>query len=241
MKVFGMTDRGKVRRENQDSFRIDYPDGKTLLLVCDGMGGVNGGAVASDTACEAFLFNLHLALSKADIPEDAVLLSEAASYANISVYDRARTDKDCEGMGTTLVAALVTGDECSIVNVGDSRAYLLRDGECSQITRDHSLVEEMVQRGLISRDEARHHPRKNVITRAVGLGYRMKSDSFALTLREGDRILLCSDGLSNVAEDGEIAQIVFSTEDAETACGLLLQKALERGAPDNVTAALLIF
>lgn len=239
MKAFGMSDAGMVRRENQDSFRIEYPGGKTLLLVCDGMGGANGGAVASDLACESFLSNLNLALSKKDIPEDSILLSDAASFANISVYDRACSRPEYEGMGTTLVAALITEDQCSVVNVGDSRAYLCRGGQCSQITRDHSLVEELVQRGEITRDEARHHPRKNVITRAVGLGYRMRCDRFVLRVRAGDGILLCSDGLSNLLEDEEIAGIVFSVEEPETACDLLLRKALERGAPDNVTAALL--
>lgn len=241
MKAFGMTDKGLIRHENQDHFRIEYPGDKTLLIVCDGMGGAKGGAIASELACKAFLSNLTLALSKLAGEEDATLMTEAVSYANLAVYEKSKTSDEYEGMGTTLVSAMVTGSRCSVVNVGDSRAYHFRDGACTQITRDHSLVEEMVRQGLITKEEARHHPRKNVITQAVGLGYRLKSDTFTVELREGDRILLCSDGLSNLIEDDELAQIVFSDEEPEHICDMLIRKALERGAPDNVTAAVLLF
>ena len=143
------------------------------------------------------------------------------------------------GMGTTMVAAMAEGEVCHIANVGDSRAYHYQNGTLRQITRDHSYVAELVEQGLLRPEEARNHPRKNLITRAVGLNYRLKCDCFTVPFGSGDRVLLCSDGLSNVVEDEAMEQILRREEEPEGACRALLEAALEEGAPDNVTVLIL--
>ena len=168
----------------------------------------------------------------------AQVLREAAAYANLKVYDRAFRDESCRGMGTTLVAALVRPEDAAVVNIGDSRCYWLADGQLQQVTRDHSLVQSMVDRGLITEDEARSHPRKNVIMRAVGLERTIRSDIFRLDIRPGDALLLCSDGLSNLVDAGEMESLLLASSDDDAVCRELLRMALDRGAPDNVTLAL---
>ena len=168
----------------------------------------------------------------------AQVLREAAAYANLKVYDRAFRDESCRGMGTTLVAALVRPEDAAVVNIGDSRCYWLADGQLQQVTRDHSLVQSMVDRGLITEDEARSHPRKNVIMRAVGLERTIRSDIFRLDIRPGDALLLCSDGLSNLVDAGEMESFLLASSDDDAVCRKLLRMALDRGAPDNVTLAL---
>ena len=164
---------------------------------------------------------------------------EAAAWANLQVYDRANRDENCRGMGTTLVAVVVSADDTVIVNVGDSRCYWLAEGQLLQVTRNHSLVQEMVDQGMISGDEARSHPRKNVITRAVGVERRIRTDVFRIDLRPGDKLLLCSDGLSNQVTEQEIADLLKRTKTPEATCETLVSLALQRGAPDNVTVLLL--
>lgn len=241
MKVFGITDRGAVRSENQDRFQYKLEEEKDLaiLVLCDGMGGANAGTLAASTGAAAFMTHASLCLHEKNPPEADVIVRESASYANIRVYDRARKDEECAGMGCTLVAALVQGEDCSLVNIGDSRAYLYADNTLRQLTRDHSLVEDLVERHAITREEARVHPRRNVITRAVGLDYRMKSDVFRTPLRPGEKLLLCSDGLSNVVEKETMASILSEHTEPETAARALLEQALDGGAPDNVTVLLL--
>lgn len=239
MRTFGVTDVGAVRRDNQDYFHIEQLQGRTVAVLCDGMGGARAGAAASELGCTAFFANLSLALSKQDVPDGDVLLSDAVSYANLRVCDHSRSDKNCEGMGTTMVAAMAEGEVCHIANVGDSRAYHYQNGTLRQITRDHSYVEELVEQGLLRPEEARNHPRKNLITRAVGLNYRLKCDCFTVPFGSGDRVLLCSDGLSNVVEDEAMEQILRREEEPEGACRALLEAALEEGAPDNVTVLIL--
>ena len=141
-------------------------------------------------------------------------------------------------MGTTLVAALVRPEDAAVVNIGDSRCYWLADGQLQQVTRDHSLVQSMVDRGLITEDEARSHPRKNVIMRAVGLERTIRSDIFRLDIRPGDALLLCSDGFSNLVDAGEMESFLLASSDDDAVCRKLLRMALDRGAPDNVTLAL---
>ena len=196
MKVFGITDRGAVRSENQDRFqyKLDEEKDQAILVLCDGMGGAKAGTLAAATGAAAFMTHAALCLHEKEPPSAEVIVKESASYANIRVYDRAQKDEDCAGMGCTLVAALLQGENCALVNIGDSRAYLYADGALRQLTRDHSLVEDLVERHAITREEARVHPRRNVITRAVGLDYRVKSDVFHTKLCPGDW-LLCRGGL----------------------------------------------
>ena len=241
MTVFGISDRGIVRRSNQDSFRIHGEEDGSLAaaVLCDGMGGAKSGEVASALAAETFLTSALEDLRQHPEMDIADIGRESTAYANLKVYDRAWRDEDCRGMGTTLVAVLVREDAAVIVNVGDSRGYWFADGHIQQVTRDHSHVQELVEQGLITPSQARSHPRKNLITRAIGLERRIHSDVFRLDLQSEDRILLCSDGLSNLIKEEEMSEVLCRREDLKSSCQQLLQMALDRGAPDNVTVVIL--
>ena len=240
MNAFGITDKGKVRSVNQDAYRLNVsPNGEYVLAaLCDGMGGVHGGEIASTIAADSFMQYAENMLHSEPAVDVTQILREAAAYANLKVYDRAFRDESCRGMGTTLVAALLRPEDAAVVNIGDSRCYWLADGQLQQVTRDHSLVQSMVDRGLITEEEARSHPRKNVIMRAVGLERTIRSDIFRLDIRSGDALLLCSDGLSNLVSTGEMEALLLTSSDDDALCRELLRMALERGAPDNVTLAL---
>ena len=240
MTYFGITDKGSVRTVNQDAFRVaDMPErGAAALVLCDGMGGERAGEVASETAAEAFADYSFRRFSDTEPPLAEDTAREAAAWANLRVYDRAMRDESCRGMGTTLVAAVIAADDCVIVNVGDSRCYWMAEGQLQQVTKDHSLVQEMVDAGLIDREQARTHPRKNVITRAVGMERRVPCDIFRIDLRPGDTLLLCSDGQSNTVTDREMAGVIAHETELKDAGEKMLSMALERGAPDNVTVLL---
>lgn len=243
MRTWSRTDVGKQRKQNQDAFRVRrlmLEDGTGLLaaVVCDGMGGAKAGNVASAMAAEVFMreltANCTAVSSRAEVLENAVLL------ANAEVYDRSRQDEDCSGMGTTLVAVITDGQQAHIVNVGDSRCYLVRSGAITQITRDHSVVQDMVDRGEIDSADAWKHPNRNYITRALGVELFVRCDSFTLPQKPGDVLLLCSDGLSGVVNAQELLfEIVYGGE-SETAVDRMVDIALQRGAPDNVTAVMLV-
>lgn len=234
MNIWGLTDRGTVREQNQDTF-YHWTDGiNGTLLVCDGMGGARAGNVASALAAKVFSEELS---KKEGAPTQR--LTAALIEANQKVYERAHRDPDCRGMGTTLVGAWVEGNMAYIINVGDSRAYYLSDAGIEQVTRDHSLVEDLIERGHITPQEARHHPNKNVITRALGVDSRVKGDLFSKQMEPGSMLLLCSDGLSNVLEDEELFFEVLHGGAQAQCCQRLIDIALQRGATDNVTAVLL--
>lgn len=242
MEFWGITDTGKVRQNNQDAYIAELSmTGKlAILVVCDGMGGARAGNVASSIASEVFVSRM-LDLVR-DVPEDsefAAELTQATGDANQAVYREGISNPDCAGMGTTLVAAVVNGTEASIANIGDSRAYHIDSDSIKQITRDHSVVEDMVSRGDITRLEARTHPNKNLITRALGSSRAEPPDLFNIELKEGEYLLLCSDGLSNMMTDEEMLGLVRSSESVEHACTELVALANRRGSPDNVTALLL--
>lgn len=241
MNVWTITDVGAVRRQNQDAFRVEkLPGGYVLAIVCDGMGGARAGNIASELAVSAFCAAVEEGLAEAEY-QDRIgkLLERSVGAANLVVCRRANTDPDCLGMGTTLVAALVTEQTCYVVNVGDSRAYLATPDGIRRITRDHSLVEDLVERGEITRDQARTHPQKNLITRALGTAETAKADLFQEPCVPGAFLLLCSDGLSNTVTDQELLYEILHGGAPEDCCHRLLELALSRGAPDNVTAVLL--
>lgn len=235
MKAYGITDKGAVRKENQDTFRFELGDEENSLcaVLCDGMGGAQAGSIASSMAVEAFMNHAGTVFSHGG--EMKSTLREAVNYANLKVYDRSFTDFSCMGMGCTLVALLIKEARCLIANVGDSRAYLQSGGEIRQISRDHSLVEELVAKGEISHDEAKNHPQKNIITRAIGVEGAVKCDIFDFTPEPGSRIILCSDGLSNMLSNQEILYLSASNDSISKAADAMLELALKRGAPDNVT------
>ena len=237
MKHWEITDTGLIRHENQDAFGFaQLPGGYAVAVVCDGMGGVAGGSIASTVAVETFIRTL-TETGHSGHTERAV--QEAVTAANAAIRQRAAGHPELKSMGTTLVSALVKGDKVLISNVGDSRAYLAGADGLRQISRDHSLVEDLVQRGELTREQARTHPHKNLITRALGAEPELRADVFRQPLAAGDYLLLCSDGLSNVVSEQELLYEVIHGGEACTCCRRLLEIALHRGAPDNVTAVLI--
>lgn len=238
MNVWGITHRGVVREENQDAYAVEVlSDHEILAVVCDGMGGARAGNVASTMAVDTFMEEFHQ--HKGDGLPTAALLRQAAAQANETVHHRSMVDPSCFGMGTTMVAVLLEGDQATILNEGDSRAYRIGPKGIVRITRDHSMVEDMVQRGDLTPDQARTHPHKNLITRALGSEAKLRADLFEVTVEAGEYLLLCSDGLSNTLTDDEMLQQVLYGGAEETCCQRLLDLSISRGAPDNVTAALI--
>ena len=245
MRAFSVSDKGPVRKENQDhaeAVSMRAPRA-AILLVCDGMGGANSGALASAIAAAAYLERLKSLLhgSKKNAVIAPLWMRDACAAANEAVYSRACSEPANEGMGTTLVSAVVVGHRAEILNVGDSRAYLIRGKTLQQITRDHSVVADLVERGELTPEQALHHPNRNLITRAVGVEERVESDLFSLRLRRGDRLLLCSDGLSNTLSEEELLQLSRTGQSTKKICHALVDRAVEKGARDNVSAAIAIF
>ena len=235
-----LSDVGKKRQRNEDGCTLCVPDDKdlarergVLLAVADGMGGVSGGDFASRLGLQT-LVEEYYARNEATVP---ARLQEAVNQANRRIFQEAENHPEFYGMGTTMCALLVHGDHGYIAHVGDSRLYLYRDA-LYQVTEDHSLVAEQVRNGYISEDEARTHSLKNLITRAVGTKDAVKADLYAVKLKVGDTIMMCSDGLSNLVDDNAIAGILTGGN-LQGAARVLVGRALEGGAPDNVTVLLL--
>ena len=240
MNIWGITDVGVVRKQNQDNYHIELlAEDMALGIVCDGMGGAKAGNVATQLAVETFLDTANAQPPEQWRNEPEALLHFAAEQANGAVHFRASVDADCRGMGTTMVVARAIGNQAYILNIGDSRCYLVRPEGISRVTRDHSVVEDLVARGQITPEQARQHPQKNLITRALGAESQLRADLFRQSVEPGDALLLCSDGLSNVVSDQELLYEVLHGGPAEDCCRRLLDIALSRGAPDNVTAVLL--
>ena len=239
MKAYSITDIGKRRSSNQDLvYASEQPVGNlpNLLIVADGMGGHNAGDLASRYTVESMVDYIEKAEEKRPIP----LLSMAIHHANDLVMEKSRTDRALEGMGTTVVAATIQDEYLYVANVGDSRLYLI-DQEIEQITRDHSLVEEMIRMGELQRQDARSHPDRNVITRAIGVHSPVKIDFFDMKLEKGDRILLCSDGLTNMIDDDEILRIVKKCSSPKEAAQRLVTEANKSGGKDNISVVLAEF
>lgn len=241
MEAWGLTDVGNVRSQNQDAFRIvELGKDALLAVVCDGMGGAKSGNVASRLASEVFSEEVKRSFSADLTPDEAEqMLRAAAKLANISVFEQSQLSEDYAGMGTTLVAALTYPRASLVLNIGDSRAYLINADGVRCITRDHSVVEMMVQRGELTPEQAKTHPSKNLITRAVGTEETVFSDVFRVETEPEDCILLCSDGLSNQMADQEILFEVVHGARRDDCCRRLLEIAKNRGAPDNVTSVLI--
>lgn len=236
MNTYSITDIGKRRSANQDYvYASDQPVGNlpNLMIVADGMGGHNAGDFASRCTVESMLEYIQNASEKRPIP----LISAAIHHANELVIEKSRSDKKLEGMGTTVVAATVKDGYLYVANVGDSRLYLI-DQEIEQITRDHSLVEEMIRVGELQRKDARSHPDRNVITRAIGVRTPVRIDFFDVKLEEGDRILLCSDGLTTMVEDEDILHIVKKSTSPKEAAQRLVTEANKNGGKDNISVIL---
>lgn len=237
MKVFCSTDKGLLRSNNQDAYANGmFDDGTVWAVVCDGMGGANGGNVASRMAVDYFSASLKSGY-RSNMSENSVrnLLEASVGAANVRVFDKSRESSELAGMGTTIVAALITPVAAFFSHAGDSRAYILKNGELSQITRDHSIVQSMIESGRLSQEEARFHPRKNVITRALGVDETVNVDFTVAEFSKGDKILICTDGLTNFAETDAIKAILADEGVADPAVSLI-ELANTNGGGDNITA-----
>lgn len=240
MKISARTDTGKIRQSNQDSYAMgELPDGGAWAVVCDGMGGHAGGNIASAIATERISSeiksNFRESMSASSVKN---MLESAIVSANLDIIDRTEKDTELKGMGTTVVAAFCVGGQCVIANVGDSRCYLISGGAVSQITKDHSLVQELVDAGLISPEEAVIHPRKNIITRALGIEDDVEVDFTEIKLNQGDMLLLCSDGLSNHVSAKEIIECTCDGEVFDYS-ERLITLANKNGGSDNITAVVI--
>ena len=242
MEYWGLSDIGRVRAQNQDAFRIEELDRHTILaVVCDGMGGAKSGNIASRLAIDVFVDEVKNSWKSSMTQEQTgQLLQNAVKLANFTVYDQARQFEDFAGMGTTLVAALLSGRNATIVNVGDSRCYHITRSDIRRVTVDHSVVQMMVDRGELTAEEARSYPGRNYITRAVGTEPTVESDLFAIRVERGDALLLSSDGLHNEVDDQEILFEVVHGVNNDNCCQRLLDIANMRGSPDNVTSVLVM-
>ena len=235
MIVKGLTDVGIKRHSNQDTFAvITLPDSSVLAVVCDGMGGANSGNIASQKATEVITSFFERSYRKGlDAVGITALLQSAILSANIEIFDLASKKKELSGMGTTVVAAYVSNEFTVISHIGDSRAYLI-DTEVTQLTRDHSVVQFLIENGKLTYEEARVHPRRNVITRALGIEAEVLVDSGEFKIKEGQSLLLCSDGLSNFITKEEIKNI-FDNLDIQDVVKALVDKANNNGGGDNIT------
>jgi serine/threonine protein phosphatase PrpC len=235
--VAALTDVGCVRTNNEDGFGYDL--GSRVFVVCDGMGGMAAGEVASATAVKELVENFSRDAGGEATTEDR--LFRAILSANQQVYQLALSNEELRGMGTTLVAACIEGRKLLIGNVGDSRAYFLRGGVCAQITNDHSFLAEQVRKGAMNIEEAKASPLQSVITRAIGSAETVEPDIFTGDLEAGDIVLLTSDGLTRYADAKTIALLIFSCTNLVDACQALIDRAKSLGAVDNVTCLLLQF
>lgn len=242
MQCWGLSDPGCVRPQNQDAYRIEQLDKSTVLcVVCDGMGGAKSGNVASSLAVDVFVEEVRRTWVPAmDQEQTNQMLQSAVKLANFTVYDQAKQFEEFDGMGTTLVAALVRGRNATVINVGDSRAYKITDDGIRQVSKDHSVVQMMVDRGELSAELARTYPGKNLITRAIGTEPMVESDLFCTEIAKENFLLLCSDGLSNMMDEQEILFEVVHGVNRQYCCQRLLDIAKNRGAPDNVTSVLIM-
>ena len=240
MQITGRTDIGAVRSRNEDAF--DYgnlSDGAAWAVVCDGMGGVHGGKVASTVAVEIVsdkirkCYNTSMSVSSLEN-----LLLSTVTTANVHVFDRAIYDENLKGMGTTIVAAVVKNNEACIAHAGDSRAYIISGGKITQVTKDHSLVQQMLDSGQITKSEFEHHPIKNIITRAMGVGEKIDIEFDYICINEGDVLLLCTDGLSGMISDERILEI-YQTTNFDLLADKYIDEANNNGGNDNITVVIM--
>lgn len=243
MRVYGRTDVGRVRPSNQDAFICGRLSPTTLFsIVCDGMGGANGGNIASAIAArvlaERLAENYRDGMSMESVHN---ILESAVAAANSEIYDAALADPALRGMGTTVVTAVVCGQQVCIAHVGDSRAYRLGRAARSieQVTTDHSVVQEMVESGKLTAAQAKNHPRKHFITRALGVEYSVECDFTEFTLEDDDMLLICTDGLTNMVDADEIKIIAFSSGKDEIA-DRLIAAANMSGGSDNITVSVVL-
>ena len=238
MRICSATSRGKVRDVNEDSIFVSDPsaNGTVLAVVADGMGGHNAGEVAS-----AEVVNV---LKNSDFSaqtDTQKTLLDAIEYANNTIYKMSVHSPDLHGMGTTATVCAVSGDKVTAAQVGDSRLYLIRNSEITQITKDHSLVEMLLERGSITKEDAKNHPQKNVITRAIGTDNTVQADIYEFSAKSEDVLLLCSDGLVNMVEDEKILSLITTNGNFDDLAQILVLEAENAGGHDNISVILIKF
>lgn len=238
MIMFGASSVGMIRTDNQDSYVLDTLDnGISYAIVCDGMGGAKGGKTASITAVNELSDAMtKLSAKMSDNAIESVLLT-AVKSVNSYIYNKSKTDESLEGMGTTLVAAVFIRNKVFVLNIGDSRCYIIRDGSAVRVTTDHSAVQMLVDSGMITPSQARNHPNKNIITRALGVEQDVKCDTFVVDTQKDDRIILCTDGITNYIDDLELP--FEAMKNIETIPQRLIELANSRGGADNSTVVVI--
>lgn len=239
MEIAVKTDVGKVRHINEDAVSfLQYDDTKAYVIVADGMGGHKGGKLASQGSIDRIRgYFAGRALQAAASTEIPSILKDCLDYVNESLYLKSLEDATLVGMGTTVVLCVITENSLSVANVGDSRLYLLRDGILRQLTKDHSLVQQLVDAGSITPEEAQHHNKKNIITRAIGSEPTVEVDTYTETIQKEDLILLCSDGLSNLVPEREMIGILQQEPVLQDSVDRLVEMANSYGGFDNITVA----
>ncbi len=238
MRISFMTDTGRMRSQNQDAvFATLEPIGSlaNLFLIADGMGGHNAGDYASNKAIDLVKESIAGNLKAEAVPA----IYQGITIANETIYQEASADKEKAGMGTTMVAATVDSDLMRVANVGDSRLYVVRDGKLQQVTQDHSVIGEMVRKGEMQKEEAQHHPRRNLITRAVGAEEKVRVDFFDVELSGVEAVLMCTDGLTTMVDESCILEIMTSKDSVEDKVARLIQGANDAGGRDNITVLII--
>ncbi len=239
MKAYGITDKGLKRKSNEDNYFIENNKIgalENLYIVCDGMGGHQGGAIASLELIEGF----KNALRKCDEHMDREeVINVSLAYANKSIYTKSILNKNLNGMGTTGVILTISEKIGNVLNVGDSRLYTFKNNKLIQETTDHTYVNELIIEGKLSVENAKIHPNKNIITRAVGIGDSVEIENIKINLEEVKYVLMCTDGLTNMLEDNIIEQILRSNDEIEKIGNTLIKKANEKGGLDNITIILI--
>ncbi len=244
VEVYGLTDIGKRRELNEDSFGIcGFENGTSLgfCVLADGMGGHNAGEVASQSTVNIITGELESALGETDDNKITFNIASAIDFANSKVYGMSIGNPEQAGMGTTTVVAYVRDGNVRIANIGDSRAYSVSDKDICRITIDHSVVEQLIQKGTITREEARNHPDKNIITRALGTEEFVDADFYDYEVSDGEVILLCSDGLTEMLYENEIKEIINKSENIKNAVDELIAAANNNGGVDNITVVAIKF
>ena len=240
MRIVAKTDKGHVRDSNQDAYAVgEFSDEVVWAVVCDGMGGAAGGNIASALAVKVISDKINVSYRE-QMRDSSIknMLDSALNAANVEVFDMAESKQELKGMGTTVVCAIVKDGQAYIAHAGDSRAYILKNGEISQITTDHSMVQDLLDRGKITSEQALNHPNKNIITRAVGVDENIEIDLDQIDLDDNTTLLLCTDGLSNYVSNEEILELTSDGKHYAFA-DRLVNKANENGGGDNITAVVI--
>ncbi len=238
MEIYAQTDIGMQRQMNQDFIKFHQFDDETaLLIVCDGMGGAKAGNVASEVAANS-VYNTFLQKYKVTMNDKDLktLMTSAVNGANLDVFDLAQNNEEYYGMGTTVVFAFLSAGYAYTIHAGDSRAYIVYPDDIEQITTDHSIVQQMIENNIITPQEAKHHPKRNVITRALGIEECLETDFNITKLEKDAKIILCSDGLSNFVDDEDIKKIA-NENDSKNICEKLIELANANGGGDNISVA----